>query len=47
MTINGLCMNCNYQNKFYRLPEDEFYCGDKISRNYVDIPEYNKLSYCY
>ena len=45
--IDGLCMNCNYQNKSYRLPEDKFYCGDKINRTYVDIPEYNKLSYCY
>ena len=43
----NLCLNCRRQNDSYRLPEDRFYCSDKIPRTYVDIPEYNKLSYCY
>ena len=41
-----LCLNCK-KNGSYRLPEDDFYCDDKIDRTYVDIEEYNKLSYCY
>jgi hypothetical protein len=46
--IEGLCLNCKLQNKTYRLPEDNFYCSDiKIDRTYIDIDEYNKLSYCY
>ena len=46
---NGInvCLNCRLRNNSYRLPEDQFYCGEKINRTYVDIDEYNKLSYCY
>ena len=43
----NVCLNCKYRNNSYRLPEDKFYCGKKIDRTYIDIDEYNKLSYCY
>ena len=43
-----ICLNCKQRNNSYRLPEDKFYCSDiKINRTYIDIPDYNKLSYCY
>ena len=42
-----VCLNCKYRNNSYRLPENDFYCGPKIRRTYIDISEYNKLSYCY
>ena len=43
-----VCLNCKYRNNSFRLPEDKFYCSDvKIKRTYIDIEEYNKLSYCY
>ena len=46
---NGInvCLNCKYRNDSFRLPENNFYCGNKINRTYIDIDEYNKLSYCY
>ena len=43
----NVCLNCRRRNDSYRLPEDRFYCGNKIDRTYVDIDDYNKLSYCY
>ena len=42
----NVCWNCKLRDGNYRLP-DEFICADKINRTYVDIDEYNKLSYCY
>ena len=43
-----VCLNCLYRNGSFRLPEENYYCSDvKINRTYIDIPEYNKLSYCY
>jgi hypothetical protein len=43
-----VCLNCRLRNNSFRLPENDFYCSDiKINRTYVDIEEYNKLSYCY
>ena len=42
-----ICLNCRQRNNSYRLPEEMYYCGPKINRTYVDIPEDNKLSYCY
>ena len=42
-----VCLNCKQRNNSYRLPEDQYYCGEKINRTYVDIPDDNKLSYCY
>ena len=47
--LNGenVCLNCRLRNNSYRLPEDKFYCGNKIDRTFVDIDDYNKLSYCY
>ena len=43
----NVCLNCKLRNNSFRLPEDDFYCGEKIKRTYIDIDEYNKLSYCY
>ena len=44
----NVCLNCNYRNHSFRLPEDKFYCSDvKIKRTYIDIKDYQKLSYCY
>ena len=43
----NVCLNCRLRNNSYRLPENKFYCGNKIKRTFVDIEEYNKLSYCY
>ena len=44
----NVCINCRKRNESYRLPENKFYCSDKkIARTYIDIEEYNKLSYCY
>ena len=42
-----VCLNCRLRNGSFRLPEENYYCGEKIYRTYVDIEEYNKLSYCY
>ena len=43
-----ICLNCKHRNNSYRLPEDRFYCSDiKINRTFVDIEDYNKLTYCY
>ena len=42
-----VCLNCKQRNDSYRQPENNFYCGEKINRTYIDIPNYNKLSYCY
>ena len=46
--INGkkVCTNCKKRYNKYRLP-DEYKCGDKMKRTYVEIEEYNKLSHCY
>ena len=43
----NVCLNCKLRNNSYRLPEDDFYCGNKTKRTYIDIEDYNKLSYCY
>ena len=43
----NVCLNCRLRNNSYRLPENKFYCGNKIKRTYLDIEEYNKLSDCY
>ena len=42
-----VCLNCKIRNGTFRLPENDFYCGNEINRTFVDIEEYNKLSYCY
>ena len=42
-----ICLNCKLRNDSYRQPENDFYCGDKIARTFVDIEDYNKLSKCY
>jgi len=43
----NVCLNCRRRNNSYRLPEDDFYCGNKLYRTYVSIKDYNKLSWCY
>lgn len=43
----GVCLNCRLRNNSFRLPENNFYCGEKIKKTFVDIPEYNKLTECY
>ena len=43
----NVCLNCKLRNDSYRLPEDDFYCGEKINRTFNDIEDYNKLTYCY
>ena len=43
----GVCLNCRLRNNSYRQPENDFYCGEKIKRTFVDIIEYNKLTKCY
>ena len=43
----NICLNCKLRNNSYRLPENDFYCGNKTKRTFVDIEDYNKLSYCY
>jgi hypothetical protein len=44
----GVCLNCKLRNDSFRLPENDFYCSDvKIKKTFIDIEDYNKLSYCY
>ena len=43
----NLCLNCRRYNNSYRWPEDQFFCGDKKYRTFIDIDDYHKLSYCY
>ena len=38
---------CKLRNNSYRQPENDFYCGEKIKRTFIEIPHYNKLSRCY
>ena len=42
-----VCLNCKLRNNSYRQPENDFYCGKKINKTYIDIEDYNKLSNCY
>ena len=42
-----VCLNCRLRNNSFRQPEDNFYCGEKINKTFIDIDEYNKLSNCY
>ena len=43
----GVCLNCKLRNNSYRLPENDFYCGEKIKKTFVEIESYNKLTRCY
>ena len=43
----NVCLNCKLRNESFRQPEDNFYCGEKGERTFVDIEPYNKLSECY
>ena len=42
-----VCLNCKRRNNTFRLPENDFYCGEKVPRTFVDIVDYNKLTKCY
>ena len=42
-----VCLNCKLRNDSYRQPENNFYCGTKIPKTFVDIEDYNKLTKCY
>ena len=42
-----VCLNCRLRNNSYRQPENNFYCGERKRRTYIDIDYYNKLSDCY
>ena len=42
-----VCLNCRQRNNSFRWPEENYFCGERLNRTYIDIPEYNKLSYCY
>ena len=42
-----VCLNCKLRNNSYRQPENDFYCGIKIDRTFIDIEDYNKLTKCY
>ena len=42
-----VCLNCRLRNNSYRQPENDFYCGERKRRTYIDIDYYNKLSDCY
>ena len=43
----GVCYNCRYREGSYRQVENNFTCGPKAKRTYVNITHYNKLSQCY
>ena len=47
--VNGeeVCYNCRLREGTYRQVENDFTCGPRAKRTYVDIPYYNKLSKCY
>ena len=42
-----VCLNCRLRNNSYRQPEDNFYCGEKIPKTFVDIENWHKLTKCY
>ena len=42
-----ICLNCKQRNDSYRQPAEDFYCGTKRNRTYVEIPDWHTLSYCY
>ena len=42
-----VCYNCKLRENNYRQVENNFVCGPRAKRTYIDIPEYNKLSQCY
>ena len=43
----GVCYNCRLREENYRQVENNFICGPKPKRTYIDIPHYNKVSNCY
>ena len=42
-----VCYNCKLRENNYRQVENNFTCGPKAKRTYIDILDYNKLSQCY
>ena len=47
--VNGenVCYNCRLREGNYRQVENNFTCGPRAKRTYIDIQHYNKLSQCY
>ena len=43
----GVCYNCRLRENNYRQVENNFTCGPRARRTYIDYPYYNKLSQCY
>ena len=43
----NVCYNCRLREGNYRQVENDFTCGPRAKRTYIDIPHYNKLSQCY
>ena len=43
----GVCYNCKLREGNYRQVENNFTCGPKPKRTYINITNYNKLSQCY
>ena len=43
----GVCYNCRLRENNYRQVENNFTCGPRAKRTYIDIKYYNKLSMCY
>ena len=43
----GVCYNCRLREGNYRQVENDFSCGPKPKRTFVNITHYNKLSKCY
>ena len=43
----NVCYNCRLREGNYRQVENDFTCGPRAKRTYIDIPHYNKLGQCY
>ena len=43
----GLCYNCKIRENSYRQVENNFTCGPRARRTFIDIIGWNKLSQCY
>ncbi len=43
----NVCYNCRLREGNYRQVENDFTCGPRAKRTYIDIPHYNKLGECH
>ncbi len=43
----NVCYNCRLREGNYRQVENDFTCGPRAKRTYIDIPHYNKLGQCH